>query len=114
MSLIPPVTASAAQIASSAAGAQRPDALGDRTAEAGAVQRLAADRDELAARSLGDVGQMDGSADRDADGRRQDEPTEPALDPQEDETEDVAAADSPPARPADPTGERGSHLDLDA
>ena len=112
MSFIPPVTTPAAHIAGSAAGAQRRDAAADRLAEAGAEQRITSDRQELSARSLGDVGQMDGSADRDADGRRYDEPPEelPALNP----AEDPEATAAEPPRVPDASGDRGRRLDLDA
>ena len=112
MSFIPPITTPAAHIAGSAAGAQRRDAATDRAAEAGAEQRITSDRQELSARSLGDVGQMDGSADRDADGRRHDEP--PDRLPVPNPAEDPGTMTSEPPRVPDASGDRGRRLDVDA
>jgi hypothetical protein len=110
MSFVSPITTPAAQIAGSAAGAQRREGVSDRAAEAGAEQRIASDRQDVAARSLGDVGQMDGSADRDADGWRDDSPGKRTATAAPGEI-----ADSPgPSRAADASGERGTRLDLDA
>jgi hypothetical protein len=112
MSLIPPISTPAAHIAGSAAGAQRRDAATDRVAEAGAEQRITSDRQDLSARSLGDVGQMDGSADRDADGRRYDEPPDRLLATHP--ADDAETAPPEPPRVPDASGDRGRRLDLDA
>jgi hypothetical protein len=112
MSTIPSSISPAVHLAGSVSGTQRRDSQADRTAEAAAQQRLPADRHELAARSLGDIGQTDQSADRDADGGREHEPDVPP-DPAADEQP------QPPGTPAvqraaDAAGERGRLLDCDA
>ncbi|HUG92162.1 MAG TPA: hypothetical protein VML55_15080 [Planctomycetaceae bacterium] len=112
MSLIPATSLPAAHIAGSVAGSQRREALADQSAEASAQQRLSSDRRELSARSLGDVGEMDGSADRDADGRRYDQPAEPPPDAPAGDAP-TAVSDATPRAP-DAFGERGTRLDLEA
>jgi hypothetical protein len=113
MSSISATSTPAAQLAASASGAQRPEAIADRAAEAAAQQRVAADRKELSTRSLNDVDQTEGSADRDADGRRYDAPEDvPPAEPES--LSEPAAPPDPPVRARDAFGERGNRLDLDA
>jgi len=107
----------AVNLAGSVSGTQRNTAETDR-AKAGAAERnLQADLKALSAKSMGDIGETDQSADRDADGRRMLDPGETDAGQPDDapmQAESPRFAGSRHRRIPDATGERGQHLDVEA
>ncbi len=99
---IPPLVSSTA----GAAGQQRTANANQQSAEA-AQRKFAIDQNTLTAKAVGDIGAMDESGDRDADGRQ------PWMLHQRGNGQGEHPGQSKPKAP-DPDGERGGVLDLDA
>lgn len=97
---IPPLVSSTA----GAAGQQRVAGANQQSTEA-AQRKFAVDQNALTAKAVGDIGAMDESGDRDADGRQ---PW--AL---QKRGKGGASGQQTPKAP-DPDGERGGQLDLEA
>ncbi len=98
---IPPLVSSTA----GAAGQQRTANAGQQSADA-AQRKFAMDQQALTAKAVGDVGAMDESGDRDADGRQ------PWMRQQAGSGPDGKPGNPTPKAP-DPDGERGGMLDLE-
>lgn len=99
-------------IASSAAGTQRSGADTDRVLANAESARFRVDRDAQTNRSLGDVAEAENTPDRDADGRLLGDGSRSAS--RRRRAESDQAEHEEPSRAADPEGERGGNLDLDA
>jgi hypothetical protein len=102
---IPPIVSSAA----GAAGQQKP-AEANRTQQDGNIQRFELERADQFEKTVGDIGQSDGADDRDADGRMPWSFQRPNRNPGASGSSEPGQAPHPP----DPSGDRGSRLDLDA
>jgi hypothetical protein len=98
---IPPLVSSTA----GAAGAQRVAGAHQQSAEA-AQRKFAMDQQALTAKAVGDIGAMDESGDRDADGRQ------PWMLQRHSQNQGGKPGQPPPKAP-DPDGERGGNLDLE-
>jgi len=97
---IPPLASSVAGV-----GAQQKSAEVDRTQHDGQVQKFQLDRADQYEKTVGDIGESDGTDDRDADGRM----------PWKFQRTAAKPSDEPPqAHPPDPAKERGTRLDVDA
>jgi hypothetical protein len=99
-------------LASSIVGSSRPEAATNQTHAASAEQKARVDQKAVLARTLDDVADPEFGSDRDADGRmlyrRSVSPADMADGDVVDDSEDMTS------RPADPFGDRGKSLDLDA
>jgi hypothetical protein len=98
---IPPLVSSTA----GAAGQQRAANANQQSAEA-AQRKFAMDQNALTAKAVGDVGAMDESGDRDADGRQ------PWMLQKRGPGQGGQPGQQTPKAP-DPDGERGGRLDLE-
>ena len=98
---IPPLVSSTA----GAAGQQRTASANQQSAEA-AQRKFAMDQNALTAKAVGDIGAMDESGDRDADGRQ------PWMLQKRGQGHGGQAGHAPHKAP-DPDGERGGVLDLE-
>ena len=111
MSIIGTGNLGAINLAGSVAGAQQnSNAEANRLKEAAVQRNTKAALEDIAARSLEDVGETDESADRDADGRM------PFGNSDSESLEHADRLGEPqmPRRIQDANGERGQRLDLDA
>jgi hypothetical protein len=97
-------------LASSVAGAagQQKAADANRVQQDGNVQRFQLDRADQLEKTVGDIGESDGTDERDADGRM------PWVVKRQGAGGGQEHESSRRARPADPQEERGGTLDLDA
>ncbi len=100
---IPPLASSVAGV-----GAQQKSAEVDRTHHDGQIQKFQLDRADQYEKTVSDVGESDGTDDRDADGRMPWRFQHPAK------SAEAGPGTTPQAHAPDLAKERGTQLDLDA
>ena len=101
----------AINLAGSLAGVQKNEASSDRIKEGNSSRKFQVDQQSMSAESMGDVSDPAFSADRDPDGRQSSGPSRPG--PSEEESLSSAVLRQGRHAP-DPSGDRGTLLDLDA
>jgi hypothetical protein len=102
---IPPLANSAAGV-----GGQQKSAEANRTQHDGQVQKFQLDRADQYEKTVGDIGESDGTDERDADGRMPWKFQPPGAN----QSDGSAAGQTPAPHPPDLAKEPGTQLDLDA
>lgn len=114
MSTIGSTSPAGLNLAGSVAGTIRADSAVDQNKAASAEQKANLDRRDALTQTLGDIADPDFGSDRDADGRLPYHRSAAADVPSEPDEHSTGAATRRRAPTADPFGDRGNSLDVEA